>query len=49
LYAHMNKKKKEQMKLTLYALQASYRSKKQGLTHIWLHATLLATSPCSVT
>jgi uncharacterized protein YbaP (TraB family) len=25
-------------------LQAGYRSKKQGLTHIWLHATLLATS-----
>jgi hypothetical protein len=26
-------------------LQAGYRSKKQNLTHIWLHATLLATSP----
>jgi hypothetical protein len=26
-------------------LQASYRSKKQGLTLTWLHATLLATSP----
>jgi hypothetical protein len=26
-------------------LQAGYRSKKQGLTHIWLNATLLATSP----
>jgi hypothetical protein len=25
-------------------LQAGYRSKKQGLTHIWLHTTLLATS-----
>jgi hypothetical protein len=26
-------------------LQASYRSKMQNLTHIWLHVTLLATSP----
>jgi hypothetical protein len=26
-------------------LQAGYRNKKQSLTHIWLHATLLATSP----
>jgi hypothetical protein len=26
-------------------LQAGYRSKKQSLTHIWLHASLLATSP----
>jgi hypothetical protein len=25
--------------------QAGYRSKKQGLIHIWLHAALLATSP----
>jgi hypothetical protein len=32
------------------ALQAGFRSKKQGLTHLWLHATLLATSPqCYVT
>jgi hypothetical protein len=26
-------------------LQADYRSKNHGLIHIWLHATLLATSP----
>jgi hypothetical protein len=26
-------------------LRAGYRSKKPGVTHIWLHATLLATSP----
>jgi hypothetical protein len=26
-------------------LQAGYRSKKQSLTHIWLCASLLATSP----
>jgi hypothetical protein len=26
-------------------LQAGYRSKKQDLTQIWLHATVLATSP----
>jgi hypothetical protein len=26
-------------------LQAGYRSEKQGLTHVWLHVTLLATSP----
>jgi hypothetical protein len=26
-------------------LQAGYRSKRQGLTHIWLHVTLLASSP----
>jgi hypothetical protein len=26
-------------------LQASCKSKKEGLTHIWLHATLLATLP----
>jgi hypothetical protein len=25
-------------------LQAGYRSKEQGLTHIWLHATILSTS-----
>jgi hypothetical protein len=25
--------------------QAGYRSKKQDLTHIWLHVTLLATLP----
>jgi hypothetical protein len=25
-------------------LQAGYRSKNKGLIHIWLHATLLATS-----
>jgi hypothetical protein len=26
------------------SLQAGYRSKRQGLTHIWLHVTLLATT-----
>jgi hypothetical protein len=32
-------------------LQAGYRSKKQFLTHIWLHATLVAIPPsqCYVT
>jgi hypothetical protein len=29
----------------IYSLQAGYRSKTQDLTHIWLHASLLATSP----
>jgi hypothetical protein len=38
-------KPQEQRGFTLYTLQAGYRSKKQGLTDIWLHATLLATSP----
>jgi hypothetical protein len=33
--------------LTLYTLASRLQSKKQGLTHIWLHATLLATSPPS--
>jgi hypothetical protein len=31
--------------LTCIPLQAGYRRKKQGLTHIQLHVTLLATSP----
>jgi hypothetical protein len=35
--------------LPYISLQAGYRSKKQGLTHIWLHTTLLATSPPSAT
>jgi hypothetical protein len=26
-------------------LQAGYRGKRQGLTHMWLYVTLLATSP----
>jgi hypothetical protein len=33
--------------LPFIPLQAGYRSKKQSLTHIWLHASLLATSPSS--
>jgi hypothetical protein len=29
-------------------LQAGYRNKKQGLIHMWLHVTLLATSPTTM-
>jgi hypothetical protein len=36
---------REQRGLTLYTMQAGYRSKKQGLICIWLYLILLATLP----
>jgi hypothetical protein len=43
---HIQKLSPENKEVSPYVpLQASYRSKKQSFTHIWLHVTLLATLP----